>query len=148
MKEKAVLLPKLIYTVSFTHVLKNNSPGKRNFILPPDFFPQIFYFSIRRNKENRNINVWNPMKKIRTVSGEHIFLHVWNWVNKSFVSKFYFFFCVLFCNTRFDFKRLKSTTARCSIGLNVFSQHFLTQFHTIKNNSKNPDRFHTLEKNR
>lgn len=48
MKEKAVLLPKLIYLVSFTHVLKNNSP---------DFFPQIFYFSIRRNKENRNINV-------------------------------------------------------------------------------------------
>lgn len=39
MKEKAVLLPKLIYPVSFTHVLKNNSPGKRNFILPPDFFP-------------------------------------------------------------------------------------------------------------
>lgn len=140
MKEKAVLLPKLIYPVSFTHVLKNNSPA---------FFPQIFYFSIRRNKENRNINVWNPMKKIRTVSGEHIFLHVWNWVNKSFVSQiFIFFFCVLFCNTRFDLKRLKSTTARCSIGLNVFSQHFLTQFHTIKNNTKNPDRFHTLEKNR
>lgn len=92
MKEKAVLLPKLIYPVSFTHVLKNNSPGKRNFILPPDFSPQIFYFSIRRNKENRNINVWNSMKKIRTVSGEHIFLHVWNWVNKSFVSKIVLYF--------------------------------------------------------